>query len=161
MAAGTEGAPRLGRITRGFYQKPRKAGQLAAISLMAAQRFRANIARMEIEQLKQLVLATLDDMKALDVRVIDVRRQSSLMDVLIIASGTSQRHVKSIAEAAALKAKEAGEAALGLEGLNEGEWVLVDLNSVVLHVMQPRVRDFYQLERLWSVEHRSETPQTA
>lgn len=108
---------------------------------------------MELEQLKELILASLDDMKAQDVHIIDVRGKSSITDVMVIASGTSDRHVKSIAEAAALRAKDAGVIPLGIEGLQQGEWALVDLNSVVLHVMLPRVRDYYQLERLWSVDH--------
>ncbi len=107
---------------------------------------------MEIEALQSLVLKTLDDMKARDVHVIDVRGKTSITDVMVIASGTSDRHVKSMAEAVAFQSKLAGEPALGLEGLEDGEWALVDLNDVVVHLMQPKVRDFYQLERLWSVD---------
>ena len=70
----------------------------------------------------------------------------------IVASGTSDRHVKAIAETVAFRAKEAGEAPLGAEGLQDGEWALIDLNGVVLHVMQPKVRDFYNIERLWSAD---------
>jgi ribosome-associated protein len=69
---------------------------------------------------------------------------------MIVASGTSDRHVKAIAETVAYRAKEAGEAPLGIEGVSEGEWALVDLNGVVVHVMLPKVRDYYSLERLWS-----------
>ncbi|EIC20872.1 ribosome silencing factor [Thiorhodovibrio frisius] len=100
--------------------------------------------------LKQLVLNTLDDMKARDVQVMDVRDKTSVTDLMILASGTSDRHVKAIAETVAYKAKEAGETPLGTEGVTEGEWALVDLNGIVLHVMLPKVRDFYNLERLWS-----------
>lgn len=107
---------------------------------------------MTVEQLRDLVLRVLDDMKALDIKVLDVRGKTSITDIMIIASGTSDRHVKSIAESVAFQAKEAGERALGQEGLNEGEWALIDLNGVVVHVMQPKVRDFYQLERLWQVD---------
>jgi len=105
---------------------------------------------MEIEQLKQLVLDTLADMKARDVSVIDVRGKTIVTDLMIVASGTSDRHVKAIAETVAFRAKDAGEAALGTEGVNEGEWALIDLNGIVVHVMQPKVRDYYNLERLWS-----------
>ncbi|PUB79827.1 MAG: ribosome silencing factor [gamma proteobacterium symbiont of Ctena orbiculata] len=70
----------------------------------------------------------------------------------VVASGTSDRHVKSIAQTVAFKAKQAGEAPLGTEGMEDGEWALVDLNGVVVHVMQPKVRDFYHLERLWSLD---------
>jgi ribosome-associated protein len=105
---------------------------------------------MQIEQLKQLVLETLDDMKAQEVAVLDVRGKTAVTDYMIVASGTSDRHVKAIAETVAYRAKEGGEPPLGTEGLNEGEWALVDLNGVVVHVMLPKVRDFYSLERLWS-----------
>jgi ribosome-associated protein len=105
---------------------------------------------MQIEQLKQLVLDTLADMKARDVSVIDVRGKTAVTDFMIVASGTSDRQVKAIAETIAFRAKGAGEAPLGTEGVSEGEWALVDLNGIVVHVMLPKVRDFYNLERLWS-----------
>ncbi|NEV62049.1 ribosome silencing factor [Thiorhodococcus minor] len=105
---------------------------------------------MQLEKLRQLILDTLDDMKARDVEVMDVRGKTAVTDFMIVASGTSDRHVKAIAETVAFRAKEAGEAPLGSEGVAEGEWALVDLNGVVLHVMLPKVRDFYNLERLWS-----------
>ncbi|BCU07075.1 ribosome silencing factor [Allochromatium tepidum] len=105
---------------------------------------------MQLDQLKQLVLDTLDDMKARDIQVLDVRGKTAVTDFMIIASGTSDRHVKAIAETVAFRAKDAGETPLGTEGLAEGEWALVDLNGVVVHVMLPKVREFYNLERLWS-----------
>ncbi|QIK38007.1 ribosome silencing factor [Caldichromatium japonicum] len=105
---------------------------------------------MQLEQLRELVLEALDTMKARDVQVIDVRGKTVVTDYMIIASGTSDRHVKAIAETIAFRAKDAGEPPLGTEGLAEGEWALVDLNGVVVHVMLPKVRDFYNLERLWS-----------
>jgi len=98
-----------------------------------------------------LVLTTLDDMKARDVTLMDVRGKTPVTDYMVVASGTSDRHVKAIAETVAYRAKDAGEPPLGTEGVNEGEWALIDLNGVVVHVMLPRVRDFYALERLWSV----------
>ena len=107
---------------------------------------------METEELRDLVVQVLEDMKAHDIKVIDVRGKTSIADYFVIASGTSDRHVKSLAEAVAFQAKQKGEPPQGTEGLNEGEWALVDLNGVVVHVMQPRVRDFYQLEKLWSVD---------
>jgi len=106
---------------------------------------------MEPEELKQIVLNTLEDMKAQDIKSLDVRGKTSITDIMIFASGTSDRHVKSLAESVAFQAKQAGQAPLGTEGTLEGEWALVDLNGVVVHIMQPKVRDFYQLERLWSV----------
>ena len=105
---------------------------------------------MQIEQLKQLVLDSLVDMKARDISVMDVRGKTTVTDYMIVASGTSDRHVKAIAETVAYRAKAAGEPPLGTEGVNQGEWALVDLNGVVAHIMLPKVRDFYNLERLWS-----------
>jgi ribosome-associated protein len=107
---------------------------------------------MQIEELRDVVLQVLDDMKAKDVMVLDVRGKTSITDIMIVASGTSDRHVKSIAQTVAFKAKQAGEVPLGTEGMDDGEWALVDLNGVVVHVMQPKVRDFYHLERLWSMD---------
>jgi ribosome-associated protein len=107
---------------------------------------------MQTEELRDLILKVLDDMKARDVQVLDVRGKTSITDIMIIASGTSDRHVKSIAQTVAFQVKEAGEAPLGTEGLDDGEWALVDVNGVVVHVMQPKVRDFYQLERLWGLD---------
>ena len=93
----------------------------------------------------------LEDLKALDLVVMDVRSLSSVMDYLMIASGTSSRHVKSLAENVLMRAKEQGLRPLGVEGEGVGEWVLVDFGDVVVHVMQPAARSFYDLERLWSV----------
>jgi len=114
---------------------------------------------MQIEALKDLVLETLDDMKARDIVVLDVRDKTSITDLMVVASGTSDRHVKSIAETVAFKAKQAGEAPLGTEGVQQGEWALVDLNGVVVHVMLPKVRDFYHLERLWSMDTPATLPE--
>ncbi len=107
---------------------------------------------MQVEELRDLVVKVLHDMKAQNIKVLDVRGQTSITDIMIIASGTSNRHVKSMAETVAFQAKEAGEPPLGSEGVEQGEWALIDLNGVVLHVMQPKVRDFYQLERLWEMQ---------
>ena len=107
---------------------------------------------MQVEDLRDLVVTTLEDMKAFDITVLDVRGKTSITDYFVIASGTSDRHVKSTAEAVAFQAKQAGQPLIGTEGLQEGEWALIDLNGVVVHVMQPKVRDFYQLERLWSLD---------
>lgn len=104
---------------------------------------------MELEQLQQLVIEKLDDMKAQDIKVIDVRGKSSVTDLMIIATGNSTRHVKSLAQTVELAAKEAGVKPLGMEGEQQGDWVLLDLNDVILHVMLANVRDFYNLEKLW------------
>lgn len=110
---------------------------------------------MQSEALSELVVKTLEDMKGQDINSLDVRNKTSITDIMIFASGTSDRHVKSLAEAVAFQAKQAGEPPIGMEGATEGEWALIDLNGVVVHVMQPRVRDFYQLERLWTVEEKA------
>jgi len=104
---------------------------------------------MQLEELKALVIATLEELKARDILILDVRGKTGVTDLMIIASGTSSTHVKSLAETVAFKAKEAGHRALGSEGVTDGEWALVDLNDVVVHLMLPKVRDFYHLERLW------------
>jgi ribosome-associated protein len=100
--------------------------------------------------LRQVHLA-LEDLKAKDTIEIDVRGKTSVCDYMVIASGTSTRHVKSIADEVVRKIKELDVQPLGVEGEREAEWVLADLGDVVVHVMLPRVREFYALERLWTV----------
>ncbi|MDH5835685.1 ribosome silencing factor [Luteimonas kalidii] len=95
--------------------------------------------------------AAVEELKAKDVTEIDVRGKTSVCDYLVIASGTSTRHVKSIADEVVRQAKQLDCQPLGVEGEREAEWVLVDLGDVVVHVMLPRVREFYALERLWTV----------
>jgi ribosome-associated protein len=95
------------------------------------------------------VVAALEDMKAVNTKVLDVRGLTDIADTLIVASGTSDRHVRAIAEHVIEQAKANGFRPLGTEGEREGEWVLVDLQDIVVHVMLPRVREFYGLERLW------------
>jgi ribosome-associated protein len=107
---------------------------------------------MQSEQLVDLVTHALEDMKGQQIRVLDVRGKTPLTDFMVIASGTSNRHVKSLADSVAVKAKEAGVQPLGMEGQDGQEWVLVDLNDVIVHVMLPKVRDFYNLEKLWLAE---------
>ena len=99
--------------------------------------------------LQNLVTAALDDMKAVNVRVLDVRGLTDIVDTMVIASGNSDRHVRSIAERVVEKARAAGLRPLGTEGARDGEWVLVDLQDILVHVMLPRVREFYGLEHLW------------
>jgi len=99
--------------------------------------------------LQQVVLDALADMKAVDVKAMDVRGITDITDTMVVASGTSDRHVKSIADRVVQRCKDAGYRPYGMEGERDGEWVLLDLQDVVLHVMLPRVREFYALEKLW------------
>jgi len=110
---------------------------------------------MQTEELKDTALQALEDVKGTDIVEFDVRNMTSVTDVMVIASGTSDRHVKSLANAVVTAWKKAGVVPLGVEGEREGEWVLVDLGDVVVHVMQPRIREFYALEKLWAVTEES------
>ena len=103
-------------------------------------------------QLLDLAAAALDELKARDVRVLDVRGLTSITDHMVVATGTSGRHVRSIADRLIEYAKKAGKPPLGVEGEEGGEWVLVDLQDVVVHIMQRRAREFYKLEDLWATE---------
>ncbi len=105
----------------------------------------------ELPVLLANVRSAVDELKAKDVVEIDVRGKSSVADYMVIASGTSTRHVKSIADEVVKFSKQLGVMPLGVEGEREAEWVLVDLGDVIVHVMLPRVREFYALERLWTV----------
>ena len=109
---------------------------------------------MQAEQLRDLVIEALDDLKAVNTVTLDVTGLTDVMDYLVIASGTSNRHVKSLADNVCVEAKKQGQRALGVEGEDAGEWVLVDFGDVVVHVMLPATRDFYDLERLWTEQPR-------
>lgn len=104
-----------------------------------------------VASLLRQVHAALEEMKAKDAVEIDVRGKTSIADYLVVVSGTSTRHVKSVADEVVKFAKKLGVMPLGVEGEREAEWVLVDLGDVIVHVMLPRVREFYALERLWTV----------
>ncbi|TCS94037.1 ribosome-associated protein [Pseudofulvimonas gallinarii] len=105
----------------------------------------------DLDEQRARVIAALEDLKANDIREIDVRGKTSVTDLIVIASGTSSRHVKSIADEVVRQLKGLGAPPIGVEGEREGEWVLVDLGDIIVHVMLPRVREFYGLERLWGV----------
>jgi ribosome-associated protein len=107
---------------------------------------------MTSDKIKSIAEDALDDLKAKDLTVLDVTELSDVMDTMIIASGTSSRHVKSLASNVVEEGKKAGQRPIGVEGLDSGEWVLVDYGDVVVHVMQEQTRDFYELEKLWSTE---------
>lgn len=105
----------------------------------------------EIDKFAAEIVSTLEDSKAQDIIKIDVRELTSMTDYMVIASGTSDRHVKSVAQNLVETMKKSGHRPLGVEGENDGEWVLVDLQDALVHVMLPRVREFYNLEKLWDI----------
>jgi ribosome-associated protein len=107
---------------------------------------------MQAEQVKQLAIEALEDLKAVDITVLDVRDMTGITDYMIIASATSSRHLKALADSVVEKAKLAGQQPMGVEGETGGEWALVDLGDAVVHIMMPVIRDLYQLEKLWSLD---------
>lgn len=107
---------------------------------------------MQSEKLKQLVIEALEDVKGVDIVALDVRGKTSITDFMVIASGRSDRQVKSLAMSVVDKAKEHGVMPIGMEGERQGEWVIIDLADVVVHVFIPEKRDFYNLEKLWGDE---------
>lgn len=107
---------------------------------------------MESPQLAQIVLDALDDLKANDLQQIEIADISSIADIMIIASGTSNRHVKSLADNVEVEAKKRGVRAIGVEGADSAEWVLVDFGGVIVHIMLPATRVFYDLESLWTLK---------
>jgi ribosome-associated protein len=107
--------------------------------------------RMNSEALTDLVVDALEDVKAKDIVRLDVRDMTTVTDYMVVASGTSNRHVKALVDNVAEKAKEAGHRPVGIEGEDGGEWVLLDLQDTLVHVMLPKVREFYNLEKLWSI----------
>ena len=106
---------------------------------------------MNSEELSDLVVDALDEIKGLDITKLDVRDMTTVTDWMIVASGTSSRHVQALVDNVAEKAKAAGRRPIGVEGEEGGEWVLLDLQDALVHVMLPKVREFYNLEKLWSI----------
>ena len=107
---------------------------------------------METEKLKALVIDALEDVKAIDIRVLDVRDKTSITDLMIIATGNTNRQVKALIDSVIEKCKQNGVMPIGVEGTDVAEWALVDLGDIVVHVMQPSIRDFYNIEKLWGEE---------
>jgi len=118
-------------------------------------------AAVDPEALREAVGTVLADLKAVDVQVLDVRGLTAIADYMIIAGATSDRHARALAGRVVERAKALGVRPLGVEGEREGEWILVDLQDVIVHVMLARTRDFYQLERLWSPDHAPARPREA
>ena len=115
-------------------------------------------ARKKPPGLLEVAVAALEDMKAVNVKVIDVRHLTDVTDTMVVATGTSDRHVRSIAGRVVEQCKAAGFQPMGVEGERDGEWVLVDLRDALIHVMLPRIRDFYGLEKLWDVRPSQREP---
>jgi ribosome-associated protein len=142
MTANKRSRPARGIPARASTRAPTRPRPSAATTA-------ANVVLKRTLRLTELVTAALDDLKAQNVAVLDVRTLTGVADTIVVASGTSDRHVKSLAARVEERAKQAGFRALGVEGERGGEWVLVDLQDVIVHVMLPRVREFYGLEKLW------------
>lgn len=104
-----------------------------------------------VDALAAVVRAALEDIKGVDIRVLDVEALTALTSRMVFCTGTSARHVRSLADNVVKEARESGQRARGVEGLAQSEWILVDLGDVVVHVMQTQARAFYQLEKLWDV----------
>jgi ribosome-associated protein len=140
-------------IKRKSPSKTASAAKKKAAKPKTARKTSAKTARTTVAKpsLKTIVLAALDDMKALDVKVLDVRGLTDIADTMVIASGTSDRHVRSVAQRVVEKTKGAGFRPHGVEGQQDGDWVLIDLHDMIVHVMLPRVREFYGLEKLWDM----------
>ena len=115
---------------------------------------------MNSEKLSELIVDALEDVKAQNIVKLDVRDMTSVTDYMIVASGTSNRHVNALVEVVAEKAKAAGYRPMGIEGEDGGEWVLLDLQDALVHVMLPKVREFYNLEKLWSLPATSDAKAT-
>lgn len=107
---------------------------------------------MLTDELLKLVVGILEDGKGRNIIILDIHNKSSISDFMVVSSGTSQRHVKSLAEQVVARAKQLNFRPLGVEGEQAGDWVLVDLGDVILHVMMPQTREFYQLEKLWEAD---------
>lgn len=110
-----------------------------------------NVATSNPDALRDIIVEALDDMKGKEIVVLDVRNISGVTDYMVVCSGTSNRHVKSLADNVWVEAKKQGYSPLGLEGQQSSDWILVDFGDVVAHVMLPEARQFYDLERLWQV----------
>ena len=129
--------------------RPQTAKQTAKKNAPAPPVARA--AKVVASDALKVVEHALEELKAANVRVLDVRKLTDVADVLVIASGNSDRHVRSIADRVVQDAKQAGFRPVGVEGERDGEWVLVDLQDIIVHIMLPRIREFYRLENLWDV----------
>lgn len=131
--------------------KPKSAVKKVAAKAAPKKRVKPDLGQDVFAKLHGVVINALEDLKARETSEIDVRGKTSVTDLIVITSGTSTRHVRSIADEVVRAAKKVGLPPIGVEGEREAEWVLVDLGDIVVHVMLPRTREFYGLERLWTV----------
>jgi ribosome-associated protein len=152
---GTFSAVKAKRTSKSKAAKPKSDAPSVAAAGVAAQGAPApglaRAAAARTAALKALVINALDDMKALEIKVLDVRGLTDVADTMVIASGTSDRHVRSVAQKLVERTKAAGFRPHGVEGQQDSDWVLIDLNEMIVHVMLPRVREFYGLEKLWDM----------
>ena len=146
-AKSTKSKSSTAKLGRGAATPAKKAGRKSPSKPAAA----AAPKKSGLKDVLKVVEGALDDMKAVNVRVMDVHKLTDITDTMVIASGNSDRHVRSIADRVVEFAKKAGFRPTGVEGERDGEWVLVDLQDVIVHIMLPRVREFYRLENLWDV----------
>ncbi len=152
--AAVKSKPKLGPKSKAVAKTAPKAASKAKPKAAPAPKAKAAKAAGSVDPsiaLTALAVAALEDLKAVDIKVLNVRDLTTIADAMVICTGTSNRHVKSLAENVVDMARQRGFRALGIEGLGEGEWVLVDLNGVLVHVMQAQTRLFYQLEKLWDM----------
>lgn len=103
--------------------------------------------------MKDLIVSSLDDDKALDIQVIDLAGQSALADYIVVASGTSSRQIVRMAEKLSERLNGRGIGGIRMEGLAQGNWVVVDTGDIIIHLFRPEVREFYDIEKMWSVPH--------
>ncbi len=144
--------------TRAIKSAPTKTSLASAVAVkpVARRAARTKAADPTIDmRVRDAVVARLDAMKANDLKVIDVRGKTSITDFLVIVSGTSTRHVKAMGDEVVVTAKKFGMPPIGIEGEKDAEWMLVDLGDTVVHLMLPRIREFYGLERLWTLAEES------
>lgn len=111
---------------------------------------------MQTDELLHIVQTVLDERKGQYITTIDVRGKTSFTDYMVVATGTSERHIQSLCQYVSEKVEESGLKSLGIEGGQGSDWVLLDLGDVIVHVMTAQAREFYQLEKLWSVDHAKE-----
>jgi len=104
---------------------------------------------MEREELRELVIDALEDIKGINIRVMDVHGKTTITDIMVVVTGNSSRQVKALVDSVVSRCKEQGINPIGVEGVDAGEWALIDLDDIIVHVMQPSVREFYNIEKLW------------